>query len=80
MLGLRFRVMILFPAIAMILTFEAVIGAARGDQFWSVVVAMILRVAAVEVGYLVGVFIRTRGRSFAGRQQEHRGSNANERE
>jgi hypothetical protein len=59
-LGLRFRVMILVPALTLTMLFAAIVGVARGDQFWSMAVAMILLGTAIQIGYLARILIRAR--------------------
>jgi hypothetical protein len=59
-LGLRFKVMILVPALTLTMLFAAMVGVTRGDQFWSVAVAMILLGTAIQVGYLAGILIRAK--------------------
>ncbi len=48
-LGWRFRVMILVPALTLTMLFAAIVGVARGDQFWSIAVAMILLGTAIQI-------------------------------
>jgi len=57
-LGLRYRVVILVPAVASIVIFAIVIGVARGDDLWSITLAIVAAATAVQVGYLVGIAIR----------------------
>ena len=57
-LGLRFKVLILVPAIALAMLFAIVVGVARVDPFWSIVLAMIVLGSAVQFGYLVGIAMR----------------------
>jgi hypothetical protein len=59
-LGLRFKVMILVPALTLTMLFAAIVGVTRGDQFWSIAVAMILLGTAIQVGYLAGILIRAK--------------------
>src|SRR5258706_3221449 len=59
-LGLRFKVMILFPALILTALFAAIVGLTRGDQFWSIAAAMILLGTAIQVGYLVGILFRAK--------------------
>ena len=40
--------------------FAAIVGVTRGDQFWSIAVAMILLGTAIQVGYLAGILIRAK--------------------
>jgi hypothetical protein len=50
--GMRFKVMILVPAVTLTMLFAAIIGVTRGDKFWSIAVSMILLGTAIQVGYL----------------------------
>jgi len=59
-LGLRFKVMILVPALTLTMLFAAIVGVTRGDQFWSIAVAMILLGTAIQVGYLAGILVRAK--------------------
>jgi hypothetical protein len=59
-LGLRFKVMILVPAVTLTMLFAAIVGVTRGNQFWSIAVAMILLGTAIQVGYLAGTLIRAK--------------------
>ena len=59
-LGLRFKVMILVPAITLTMLFAAMVGVTRGDKFWPIAVAMTLLGTAIQVGYLVGILIRAK--------------------
>jgi hypothetical protein len=67
-LGLRFKVMILVPALTLTMLFAAMVGVTRGDQFWSIAVAMILLGTAIQVGYLVGILIRAKIASVRAQQ------------
>jgi hypothetical protein len=58
-LGFRFNVMALFPAIGVALLYVACIEVGRGDGGGEVVLAMILTAAALQVGYLVGIVLRS---------------------
>jgi hypothetical protein len=57
-LGLRFKVLILVPAVTAAMLGAVVVGIAHGDEYWSVVVAMILFGTSVQFGYLAGVITR----------------------
>ena len=59
-LGLRFKVMILVPALTLTMLFAAMVGVTRGDKFWFIAVAMILLGTAIQVGYLAGILIRAK--------------------
>jgi hypothetical protein len=57
-LGLRYKVLILVPAVTLAMIFAMIIGVARADHFWSVVLAMVVLGTAVQFGYLAGIAIR----------------------
>jgi hypothetical protein len=57
-LGLRYKVVILIPAIALIMLFAMIVGIARGDRFLSLILAMAIPGAAIQIGYLAGAQIR----------------------
>jgi len=57
-LGLRYKVLILVPAVTLAMIFAMIIGVARADHFWSIVLAMVVLGTAVQFGYLAGIAIR----------------------
>ena len=57
-LGLRYKVLILVPAVTLVMIFAMIIGVARADHFWSIVLAMVVLGTAVQFGYLAGIAIR----------------------
>ena len=57
-LGLRFKVMILVPAITLATLLAVTVGVARAYPFWSIVMAIILLGSAVQIGYFVGIVMR----------------------
>lgn len=57
-LGLRFKVLILVPALAAATLYGVVAGIARDDHFWSIVWTVIVLGIAIQVGYFAGIFIR----------------------
>jgi len=57
-LGLRYRVVILVPAVSLVVTFVVIVGIARGDHFWSIILAMVIVGIALQLGYLIGIAIR----------------------
>jgi hypothetical protein len=57
-LGLRFKVFVLVPAVTLAIMFAMIVGVARADHFWSIVLAMVILGTAVQVGYLAGIVIR----------------------
>ena len=61
-LGLRFKVLILVPAIGIAEIFALIVGLARGESFGSIVLAMAVVWLAVQLGYLIGIFLAKRFR------------------
>ena len=59
-LGLRFKVLVLVPAIALAAIFALIVGLARGDGFGSIVLAMAIVGIALQLGYLVGIALAKR--------------------
>lgn len=57
-LGLQYKVFVLVPAVALAMAFAMMVGIARADHFWSIVLAMGVLGAAVQFGYLIGIAIR----------------------
>ena len=57
-LGLRYKVMILIRAVALVATFAMMVGIARGDHVWSIISAIAILGTAVQLGYLAGISIR----------------------
>jgi hypothetical protein len=57
-LGLRYKVMILVPAVFLAMTLAAIIGVGSANHFWPTVLAMLILGTAVQFGYLAGVAIR----------------------
>lgn len=58
-LGLRYNVLVLVPAIAFAILFAMIAGFLRGDGFWSIALMAVLLGMAVQLGYLVGIAIYT---------------------
>jgi Mn2+/Fe2+ NRAMP family transporter len=50
-LGLRYKVLILVPAVLFVMILAIVIGIARADGVWSIVLATVVVVTAVQLGY-----------------------------
>jgi len=71
-LGMRYRVFILFPAIALAWAAVAAAGFAGDGGFLAVVAAMLLAGAALQFGFLIG--ITTRALVAAARTPAHRGA------
>lgn len=57
MLGLRFKVAILVPAIIIGSVVILAIGMSSGNNFWSVLLVMIVMITALQMGYLSGTVI-----------------------
>jgi len=58
-LGMRYTVVILVPAVTFAIIFAMIVGIARADHFWSIILAMVVLGTAVQLGYLAGTAIRT---------------------
>ena len=56
-LGLRYRVVILIPAVALVILFAMIVGIARGDGLLSLIMAMVIPGAAIQIGYLARAHI-----------------------
>lgn len=56
--GLRFKVLILPPAIACALFVVFGIGLIRGDEAWSILLAMVFAITALQLGYFFGAVLR----------------------
>jgi hypothetical protein len=59
-LGLRFKVLVLVPAIASAIIFVVIAGLARGDGFGSIVLATVIVGVALQLGYLIGIVLAKR--------------------
>ena len=57
MLGLRFKVFILVPAISISSVAIFGIGIAHGSGIWSVLLAAFLAITALQIGYLAGATV-----------------------
>ncbi len=58
MLGQRFKVLVLMPAIAIALVIAVGAGVARADPLWSIVLIAAATATSLQIGYLVGIGIR----------------------
>ena len=63
-LSVRFRVLILFPAIGLAVIGTAAVGNGHGDQVGAVMLTIALTAAALQVGYLFGLIARAVIASF----------------
>jgi len=57
-LALRFKVMILLPAIVVAAVLVIARGVFHGDNFWWVILTAILVTICLQLGYLIAAFIR----------------------
>jgi hypothetical protein len=57
-LGLRYTVVMLIAAVVLAMFFAMIVGIARGDRFLSLILAMVIPGAAIQLGYLAGAQIR----------------------
>jgi hypothetical protein len=58
-LGQRCNAWILMPAVMLAMMFGTMVGIARADSFWSIVLTTVAGVIAVQLGYLTGVVINS---------------------
>jgi hypothetical protein len=58
-LGFRFNVMALVPAMGLALLYVACIEVGRGDGGGQVIFTMILTAAALQIGYLLAIALRS---------------------
>ncbi len=56
-LGLRFKVLVLLPAIALVWMAYLTVGLSRGDGVSTILFAGVLAAICLQVGYLVGAMI-----------------------
>jgi len=57
-LGLRYKVLILVPAAALVMVFAMIVGIGRADPLSSIILAMAGLGTPVQFGYLAGIVIR----------------------
>ena len=58
LLGWRFRVLALIPAMAIALIFVIAAGGARGDPGWWIVATTAAAVTSLQIGYFAGLWLR----------------------
>jgi hypothetical protein len=58
LLGMRFKVFILFPAIPVCLGLNADIAAAHGSGLWPTLLAIALSLTGLQLGFLAGLVTR----------------------
>ena len=56
-LGLRYKVAILVPAVALAMALAAIVAIERGDHLWSIILAIVIPGTGVQLGYLAGIVI-----------------------
>jgi hypothetical protein len=57
-LGLRYRVLILVPAVMFAMIFGVAVGVAHADSLWSVVLMTVMLGVAVQIGIVAGIALR----------------------
>ena len=57
-LGLRYKVVILVPAVTLAMIFAVIVGIARADHFSSIILTTAILGSAVQFGYLAGIAAR----------------------
>jgi hypothetical protein len=57
-LGQRFKVMVLIPAIAIVLVLAAGTGVTHAHTAWSIVLMATTAATSMQIGYLIGIGIR----------------------
>jgi hypothetical protein len=76
LLGLRYKILILVPALMLAMILAIIVGVASADSFWSIVLATIAVVIAVQLGYLAGIMIRAVIAAFRSPRKEGGDSNS----
>jgi hypothetical protein len=56
-LGLRFKVFVLIPGIAISSITGLAMGIGRGDSIWSSLLATLLAITALQIGYIAGTIV-----------------------
>lgn len=56
-IGLRCNVLVLVPAVTFAMALAVIVGIARADSFWSIVLLTVELGATVQMGYLAGITI-----------------------
>jgi len=72
LLGLRFRVFILVPAIVLASATILSVGMARSDSTWPTLLATVLAITALQVGYLSGAVVHFSIAKVRGREDSAR--------
>jgi predicted Na+-dependent transporter len=58
-LGQRFKVLALVPAMAVVVLIAVGAGVARGAGVWPTILMVVVAMATVQIGYLAGIAIRS---------------------
>jgi hypothetical protein len=58
LLGQRFKVLVLAPALALTLVLTSGAEIARGDAIWAIVLMELATITSLQMGYLAGTGIR----------------------
>ena len=58
-LGQRFKILILVPVMSLALVGTIAAGIARADNVWSIALMAIAAVTALQIGYLIGIWLRS---------------------
>jgi hypothetical protein len=58
-LGQRFKILILVPVMSLALVGTIAAGVARADNVWSIALMAIAVVTALQIGYLIGIWLRS---------------------
>jgi hypothetical protein len=69
LLGIKFRVLILIPALGAILLTVVAIGIAHADAVWAILITLVAAVSSLQIGYLGGAIMQY---AFARPTADHR--------
>jgi len=58
-LGQRFKVLVLVPAIALVGVFSIAVGVTRADAYWPIVFMAVVATVCLQIGYLLGIGVRS---------------------
>jgi hypothetical protein len=75
-LGLRYKVLILVPAVIFVVISAINFGVVRADRFWSIVLLTVELITAVQLGYLAGAAIAAIFPSWKGGRNSDPGRNS----
>jgi hypothetical protein len=57
-LGQRFKVLVLLPALTFVLVAAVALGISRSEGFWPTAGLAAAAIATLEIGYLAGIWVR----------------------